>query len=84
MEEKNLTLYEFRCLSEKEQYHMVFTAGDFIDSVTRGSNTFMLYSLNRFFVEVVYHSPTNKILKKQAFLTGRIIDKYVPFRDKKI
>ena len=75
---KKITLYEFRCLSDQEQYHLVFNEGTFIDSKINGNQRFALYALDMFFVEVEYDNDRNNIINKIPFVTGQILDKYVP------
>ena len=73
---KKITLYEFRGLSDQEQYHLVFNEGTFIDSKIYGNQRFGLYALDMFFVEVEYDNKRNKIINKIAFVTGGILNKY--------
>ena len=76
---KKITLYEFRGLSDQEQYHLVFNEGTFIDSRIYGNQKFALYALDMFFVEVEYDNEENKMINKKAFVSGEILDKYSAF-----
>ena len=73
---KKITLYEFRGLSNQEQYHLVFNEGTFFDSKIYGDQRFALYALDMFFVEVEYDNKANKIISKTAFVTGEKLNKY--------
>ena len=73
---KKITLYEFRILSDQEQYRLVFNEGTFIDSKIYGNQRFALYALDMFFVEVEYDNERNKIINQTAFVTGEILNKY--------
>ena len=73
---KVLTLYQYKLLSDHEQYHLLFTQGDFLDMVIEGNSRFAVYALFKFFVEVEYNSKENKIIGLKSFVTGEIMDKY--------
>ncbi|WP_299164644.1 hypothetical protein [uncultured Eudoraea sp.] len=42
-----MTLYEYKMLSEDEQYDTVFSKGKFLDIVIEGNSKFVLYALER-------------------------------------
>lgn len=69
-------IYEFNILSDHDKYDTVFTKGKFVHSVKEGRITYALYSLSRFWVEVMYDAPTNKILEIGSFIEGKSLDKY--------
>jgi len=71
-------IYEFTILSEQNQYDLVFTKGQFVDTVTRGQIKYALYALpnSLFWVEVTYSSTTNKIIKCSPFISGDALNKY--------
>ncbi len=71
-----MTLYKFNLLNEAEQYDTVFTKGTFLDSKNYGAKRFALYAIDRFFVEVEYDAPNNKIVGLKSFKTGALLDKY--------
>ncbi|WBL26768.1 hypothetical protein [Zunongwangia sp. HGR-M22] len=56
---KVLTLYQYKLLSDHEQYELLFTQGDFLDMVIEGNSRFAVYALFRFFVEVEYNNKEN-------------------------
>ena len=73
---KVLTLYQYKLLSDHEQYDLLFTQGDFLDMVIEGNSRFAVYALFKFFVEVEYINKENKIIALKSFVTGEIMDKY--------
>ena len=42
-----MTLYEYKILSEDEQYDTVFSKGKFLDIVIEGNSKYVLYALER-------------------------------------
>ena len=71
-----MTLYEFNSLSEVKQYHTVFTTGTYLDSVEELTRTFVVYAIDRFFVEITYAGDSNKIIALKSFKEGKLLDKY--------
>ena len=70
-------LYEFKMLSEQEQFNEVLNgAGIYLDNYLNGNQRFNLYALAMFFVEVEYNNATNKIVGLRAFKTGDLLDRY--------
>lgn len=55
-----MNLYDFKLLPDQEQYHIVFTGGEYIDIRIEGSRRFVLYAVELFFVEVEYDNVHNK------------------------
>ena len=73
---KVLTLYQYKLLSDHEQYDLLFTQGDFLDMIIAGNSRFAVYALFKFFVEIEYNNRENKIIGLKSFVTGEIMDKY--------
>ncbi|WP_034917856.1 hypothetical protein [Gillisia sp. CAL575] len=71
-----ISLYEFLALSDKEQYELAFNKGNYLDTLSKGSTRYVLYSLDLFFVEIEYNSLNNKIVNKRSFVSGELLDKY--------
>ncbi len=69
-----MTLYEFKLLSDHEQYDLLFTKGVFITSRIDKGSTYALYSLETFFVELEYNPKNNKIVGKVSFVDGEKLD----------
>ncbi|MXN91122.1 hypothetical protein GR160_07750 [Flavobacterium sp. Sd200] len=72
-----MMLYEFLMLDEQQQFRAVWGHGVYIDSVIYNNLDYQLYSINSFYVEVVYDAFTNKIVGKQAFRQGEHLEKYL-------
>lgn len=49
-----MTLYEYKMLLEDEQYDIVFSQGKFLDIVIEGTTKYVLYAIDKFFVEVIW------------------------------
>lgn len=71
-----ITIYDFFKLSEEEQYDLVFHHGTYLDFRLAGDKRYVLYSVNMFFVEIKYSVNDNKVIGKQPFITGELLDKY--------
>lgn len=69
-------IYDFRNKTTHEQYDIIFTQGQFIDTVTSNDIKYALYAVSMFWVEVEYHAPSNKILKCTPFVSGDKLNKY--------
>ena len=69
-------IYEFNILSEHDKYDLVFTKGQFVDTVKHKKFKYALYSVSKFWVEVVYNANTNKITGISSFVSGATLDKY--------
>jgi hypothetical protein len=56
-----MTLYEYKMLSEDEQYDTVFANDKFLDIVIKGNSKFVLYAIDKFFVDVIWDNKKNEI-----------------------
>lgn len=72
-----MKLYDYKKLSEPEQYRVLWTDGVLIDGCMEGDVKKLLYAINNFYVELWYHVITNKILWKLSFKQGRLLEKYL-------
>tara|TARA_R110002020_G_scaffold420967_4_gene630091 strand:- start:1512 stop:1745 length:234 start_codon:yes stop_codon:yes gene_type:complete len=72
-----MTLYEFNLLDTlNDKMEAVNQFGTFIDNYLTDKECCNLYSIDMFFVEVVYNPDTNKIESFNSFKTGHLLDKY--------
>ena len=71
-----MTLYEYKILSEDEQYDTVFSKGRFLDIIIEGNSKYVLYALDKFFVEVIWDNEKDEIIGKGQFVEGDSLDKY--------
>lgn len=69
-------IYEFNVLSDHNKYDTVFTRGHYVDTVSENNIKYVLYSVSYFWVEVRYHSPTNKIIGIASFVSGTSLNRY--------
>ena len=71
-----MTLYEYKMLSEDEQYETVFAKGKFLDIVIEGNSKLVLYAIDMFFVEVIWDNEKDEIIGKGTFKEGDSLNKY--------
>lgn len=72
-----MKLYEYKQLTEEEQYRILWNEGILIDACLEGTNKKLLYAINNFYVELWCHTLTNKIIWKLSFKQGRLLEKYL-------
>ena len=63
-------------LSEDDQYDTVFSKGMFLDMAIEGNSKFVLYAIDKFFVEVEWDIETYQIVDKGVFKYGDTLDRY--------
>ena len=71
-----MTLYEYKMLSEDEQYDTVFVKGKFLDIYIDGNTKYVLYAIDMFFVEVIWNNELDEIIGKGVFIEVDSLDKY--------
>ena len=71
-----MTLYEYKILSEDDQWDTVFSIGKFLDIFIEGNSKYVLYAIDKFFVEVEWNIENDNIIGKGEFKCGEILDKY--------
>jgi len=71
-----MTLYEYKMLSEDEQYDTVFAKGKFLDIHIDGNTKYVLYAIDMFFVEVIWDIEKDEIIGKGQFVEGDSLNKY--------
>ena len=71
-----ISLYDFKLLSDHEQYDVVFAEGRFIDALIEENTRYALYAVDLFFVEIEYDVASNKIVGKTSFVTCEKLDRY--------
>ncbi|WP_167597759.1 hypothetical protein [Leeuwenhoekiella sp. ZYFB001] len=71
-----LSLYDFKLLTDHEQYDLVFSEGTFIDTLIEDNTRYALYAVDLFFVEIEYDVARNKIVGKTSFVTGDKLNSY--------
>ena len=53
-----------------------FSKGRFLDIVLEGNSKYVLYALDKFFIEVEWNNETDEIVGKGEFKCGDSLDKY--------
>ena len=76
-----LSLYDFKLLTDHEQYDVVFSEGTFIDALIEENTRYALYAVELFFVEIEYDVARNKIVGKTSFVTGEKLNRYSRLMD---
>jgi len=73
---KSLGLYEFNALTIGEQYNLTHNEGTFIDVVIEGDTRYVLYSLYKFWVQIIYDNKKKRTNGYRSFyfwrLTGKV------------
>ena len=63
-------------LSEDDQWDTVFSIGKFLDIVIEGNSKYVLYAIDKFFVEVVWDIQKDEIVGCAAFEQGKTRDRH--------
>ena len=71
-----MTLYEYKMLSEDDQWDAVFSIGKFLDIFIEGNSKYVLYAIDKFFVELEWNIENDNIIGKGVFKQGETLDKY--------
>lgn len=72
-----MKLYQYKQLTDDEQYRILWNEGVLIDACIDGEVRKLLYAIHNFYVELWYHCTTNKILWKLSFKQGLLLEKYL-------
>lgn len=73
-----MTLYDFNKLSKVEQYSIAFNKASHIKSIKGERLSFILYGLDKFYIELVYESFNNTVVDIRTFKEGPLLNKYFP------
>ena len=63
-------------LSEDDQYDTVFSKGRYLDMVIEDNSKYVLYAIDKFFVEVEWNIETDQIVDKGVFKCVDTLDRY--------
>ena len=72
-----MSLYEFQQLPHNEQAELTWK-GTFLGDRTEADQVIQLFSLDLFYVEVVYQKHSNEIIAFKAFKDVRLLAPYLP------
>ncbi len=70
-------IYDYLALSKEEQWDTLWEEGVFLTSYKSIDCSFMLYAIDRFFVELELCPLKGSILEMGVFVHGRKMDKYI-------
>lgn len=71
-----MDISDFIILSLNEKGNVVFNQGHHVDVVFEGTIRYVLYSLELFWVEVVYDTYKNQIIDINSFESGNRLDRF--------
>ena len=71
-----MTLYEFNALELNERMEAVNQYGTFLDNYVTKDTRLNCYTIDKFFVQVVYDGEQNVITEVRSFKSGHSLDKY--------
>lgn len=72
-----MSLEGFNKLDFFDKLKLVWSEGEFVDTFANKIEYIKCYSVELFFVEVVYDNHQKEILDVRPFVTGHQLDKYV-------
>ncbi|GAA4803352.1 hypothetical protein [Litoribaculum gwangyangense] len=78
-----MTLEEFNKLEFDDKLFAVVDNGVFLDNYVTVDIRMNLYSLDKFYVELIYDSQLNKVVEVRSFKLGVQLDKYISHLDLK-
>jgi len=73
----NMTKEEFNNMSLAEQGMAIITEGKHLTQLKKGDNLNNLYTINDFFIEIIYSIPTNEIISIEVLTDMSKIDQYI-------
>ncbi|TPN87143.1 hypothetical protein [Aquimarina algicola] len=72
-----LRIDEFLKLSEEEQFKSIWKDGTHIDTIIKTNSKLILYSLYKFYVQLTYDRKRNRIIDKEVFNEGKLLDPFI-------
>ncbi|PKV50877.1 hypothetical protein ATE84_2945 [Aquimarina sp. MAR_2010_214] len=73
-----MTLEAFNLLPESNQYKVVFSQGTFVDSFMEDQERYILFAIERFYVEIHFTGYSDDVVYIKAFRTSHLLNKYLP------
>jgi len=71
-----MTKKDFKELDLKMKLLVIKSIGNFVAQLHKDKESLLCYSIEKFFVEVIYERGTNNLLRIVSFEEGRQLDKY--------
>ncbi|MFP4024489.1 MAG: hypothetical protein ACLFVR_08170 [Thiohalospira sp.] len=72
-----MTIEEFNNMPQAEQGMAIITEGKHITQIKKAGHLYNLYTINDFFIEIVYAISTNEITRIEALTDLSKIDQYI-------
>ena len=72
-----MTKEEFNNMSLAEQGMAIINEGKHLTQIKKGDNLNNLYTINDFFIEIIYSIPTNEIISIEVLTDMSKIDQYI-------
>jgi len=72
-----MTKEEFNNMSLAEQGVAIINEGKHLTQIKKGDNLNNLYTINDFFIEIIYSIPTNEIISIEVLTDMSKIDQYI-------
>jgi len=72
-----MTKEEFNNMSLAEQGVAIINEGKHFTQIKKGDNLNNLYTINDFFIEIIYSIPTNEIISIEVLTDMSKIDQYI-------
>jgi hypothetical protein len=72
-----MTLYEFNALAETAKAEVTWSKGVFLAGREGVNYTAALYQIDSFYIEVIYNSDQNEIVKFRSFLSTVPLEPYL-------
>lgn len=71
-----MSIEEYNFLSADEQYLTMLRDGHLLNHLITGSQSYSLYAIDNFFVEIEYNISENVIINRASFKTGNLLNKH--------
>lgn len=71
-----MSIEEYESLKADEQFLKMIQDGHFLNHLILGSQSYSLYAIDNFFVEIEYNISDNLIINRTSFKTGDILNKH--------
>ncbi len=72
-----MTLYKYLMLSDEKQWDVICEDGVEIGQTTDLEYEYILFAIDRFFIEISFFKSSGQLIEKNAFLEGERMEKYV-------
>jgi hypothetical protein len=72
-----MTMLEFKLLTQNEQIDLLYAEGIYIGKRKKNDQDLVLYQLESFYVEIIYHEYRKLINKIRCFNSTSLIEPYL-------